>query len=105
MVDTSSLPIRNGLQSINTLGSMGHRSIPRSQRALYLDLFVLQNQRDRLLKERAVLQAKKTQIGRRLSFINKNMKHFLALTIGGAAADGNKAFSEKIHKKSTILEY
>lgn len=71
MINTSSLPIRNGLHSINTLGSMGQRSIPRSQRAFYLDLFVLQNQRDRLLKERAVLQSKKIQIDRRLSFINK----------------------------------
>lgn len=104
-VSTFLLP---GLHTLHTLGSTGQRSIPRSQRAVFLDLFVLQNHKDRLVKERAVLRARRKQIDQRLKNTNKQMKRFLRLAGCGdkiLMKDSNSAFSEKQHKKSTVLEY
>ncbi len=59
-----------GLHSVRTMQSSKKRSIPRIQSSAYLDLFMLQKEKDRLLKENERLLMKIEQTNKRLEEID-----------------------------------
>ncbi len=58
MRDVDSLP---GLHAVRTMQSSKKRSIPRIQSSSYLDLYMLQKEKDRLIKENERLLMKMEQ--------------------------------------------
>lgn len=78
-VKTSSAGL-SGIHDLNTLSSRGMRSIPPSSKSAFLDLFMNQNAKERLFKEKEVLQRKTQQIGSKLALINKRMAQLLKIT-------------------------
>ena len=63
MRDVDSL---KGLHAVRTMQSSKKRSIPRIQSSAYLDLFMLQKEKDRLIKENERLLMKMEQTNKRL---------------------------------------
>ena len=59
------------LRNVRSMHSIGARSIPRVQRSLYLDLFALQRERDRLAKDALILETKMKTTGRLLRDVKK----------------------------------
>lgn len=60
----------SGLRNIKTMFSSKRRSIPRVQSSAYLDLYMLQKEKDRLEKEIFILEKRKNSIQKRLDEIN-----------------------------------
>ena len=67
MRDVNSLP---GLHKLRTMFSAKKRSIPRIQSSAYLDLYMLNKEKERLLKERERLGARDTIVKKRLEEID-----------------------------------
>ena len=67
MRDVDSL---RGLHAVRTMQSSKKRSIPRIQSSAYLDLYMLQKEKDRLLKENERLLMKMEQTNKRLEEID-----------------------------------
>jgi hypothetical protein len=59
------------IRNVRSMHSIGARSIPRVQRSLYLDLYALRREKDRIEKEVAVLEKKMKITGRLLREVNK----------------------------------
>jgi len=74
-----------GSHDLKSMGSTGRRSIPSSSKAAFLDLYMRQNERDRLEKEKIRLQKREKQINKNLTVINKGMAKLLKI----ATARGN----------------
>jgi len=66
MKDVNSL---RGIHGVGTMQSRKKRSIPRVQSSTYLDLYMLNNEKERLLKEDKKLSMRKDDIKRRLEEI------------------------------------
>lgn len=95
-----------GVHKINSLQSAGKRSIPATPKSAFLDLFVLQNQRERLGKERAMLRARRKQVDKRLATISKGMNKLLKTALKEEVAGSDKpGLALKKHVKSTVLGY
>lgn len=60
-----------GLQNIPTSVSKGICSIPRGEDRYYLDLYLLQKERERLVKETAWVKKRRLRIGRKVSQVDK----------------------------------
>jgi len=69
----------SGLRSIKSMHSSGKRSIPRVQSSAYLDLYMLQKEKERLEKEDAILEKRKVAIQKRLEDIKKEIEILKAL--------------------------
>lgn len=96
----------SGLHSINSLQSIGRRSIPVTPKSAFLDLFVLQNQRERLSKEKAMLRARRKQVDKRLAGVGKGMNKLLKIALKERVAGSGKSMKAlKKHGRSTVLEY
>ena len=67
MKDVDSL---KGLHTVRTMQSSKKRSIPRVQSSSYLDLFMLQKEKERLIKENERLLMKMEQTNKRLEAID-----------------------------------
>lgn len=67
MRDVDSL---RGLHAVRTMQSSKKRSIPRVQSSAYLDLYMLQKEKDRLIKENERLLMKMKQTNKRLEEID-----------------------------------
>jgi len=65
--------MRRGLQDIKTSRSLNVRSIPRTHRSKYLDLFMLGKEREKLEKELEILSQKMPTKQKRLEEIAKQM--------------------------------
>ena len=107
-----------GMRRLKTLGSIGGSSIPPTPKSAFLDLFMRQSAKDRLLqeedrlaKEKTRLQERKRCIDQNLAEINKRMAELLKLATKASKNLGefvkeNKSGSEKTKsKKHTIISY
>ncbi|MCX6813521.1 MAG: hypothetical protein NTV77_03550 [Candidatus Azambacteria bacterium] len=95
----------SGIHDLKSLGSTGKRSIPPSAKSVFLDLYMRQNERDRLEKEKIILQKRGKQINQNLTVINKRMAKLLK--IGTAGSKGLSKIGETYPKSGehTVLEY
>ena len=62
-----------GLRGIKNIGSAGIRSIPKTHRSGYLDLYVLGREKGRLEKEIFTLDAKRTGAAKQLANVVKRI--------------------------------
>ena len=62
------------LRDIKSIHSVGARSIPKVQRSSYLDLYVLNREKDRLEKEIFALEKRRTAADRELNSIAKRIQ-------------------------------
>lgn len=62
------------MRDINTLHTIGLRSIPKSQRSQYLELYNLKNTMDRLEKEKGVVDQRNNGILKKISFVQERME-------------------------------
>ncbi len=62
-----------GVQNIATSVSKGIRSMPGQKDSYYIDLYFLQKERERLVKEIASLKRRRLQLGVKISNIDKKM--------------------------------
>ena len=60
-----------GFRDIRSMHTTGQRSIPRTQTSSYLDLYMLQKERERLEKELSHLEKRRQAIERRLKDIQE----------------------------------
>jgi len=60
-------------QNIKSLRSVGARSIPKSQRSSYLELYTFGTEKDRLEKEIFALDKRRDTTQKKLDSINKRM--------------------------------
>lgn len=95
----------SGIHDLKSLGSTGRRSIPPSPKSAFLDLYMRQNERDRLEKEKIILQKRGKQINQNLVVINKRIAKFLKIATAGSK--GLSKIGEAYSKsgKHTVLEY
>lgn len=100
-----------GIRRLKTLSSIGRSSLPPSAKSVFLDLYMRQSAKDRLLpekdrlaKEKKKLQEKEKQINQKSVEINKRMAGLFKL-----AAKTSKNLSEiaeeRKSKNHTVLEY
>ena len=85
------------LRNVRSMHSIGARSIPRVQRSLYLDLFALQRERDRLAKDALILETKMKTTGRLL----RDVKKLIAGLQG--EIQGDRAIKTVKHTKTNSL--
>jgi len=89
-----------GVQNITTSVSKGIRSIPGGEDRYYLDLYLLQNERERLVKETASIKRRRLQVGMKVSNVDKEVaekeeKALPGMTILLSEPTINKAESHK----------
>lgn len=70
MRDVNSL---RGLHSVRSMHSTKRRSIPRVQSSAYLDMYMLDKEKERLLKEEAKLKMRSDGIKKRLKEIDREI--------------------------------
>jgi len=82
LVELDELPVRKngrtvselkGLQNINTSVNRGARSIPGGEDDYYLDLYILQKERERLVKETRWIKKRRLHVGKRVSNVDKEI--------------------------------
>ena len=88
-----------GVENITTSVSKGIRSIPKGEDRYYLELYFLQKERQRLVKEIASIKRRRFQLGTKLSSIDKKMaekekKALQDMTILSSEPTTNKAESQ-----------
>jgi len=93
-----------GIHDTRTLSSTGRRSIPPSEKSAFLDLFMRQNEKDRLIKEKERIQKKRKQVNQNLAMVNKKMVKLFKIATKGSKKLG-KIAEEKTYSKSTVLGY
>lgn len=76
MRDVTNLP---GLHNVRTMFSAKKRSIPRVQSSTYLDLFMLNKEKERLLKESGRVGMRDTGIKKRLEEIDMEVNKLQGL--------------------------
>jgi len=62
-----------GVQNITTSVSKGIRAIPGGEDRYYLDLYLLQKEREMLIKETASIKRRRLQVGMKVSNVDKEM--------------------------------
>jgi len=95
----------SGIHDLKSVGSTGISSIPPSSKSAFLDLYMRQNERDRLEKEKIRLQKRRKQINQNLTVINKRMAGLLKVATSGSKGLGKIG---QVYSKSgehTVLEY
>lgn len=95
----------SGVHDLKSVGSTGRRSIPPSSKSAFLDLYMRQNEKERLVKEKTRLQKRRKQVNQNLTVINKGMTKLLKI-----ATTGSKGLSKtgETYSKSgshTVLEF
>jgi len=78
MRDVDSL---KGLHALRTMQSVKKRSIPRIENSAYLDLYMLQKEKDILLKENERLLKKMEQINKHIEEIDEEINKLQELEI------------------------
>lgn len=91
----------SGLRNIRSMHSTGKRSIPRVAGTAYLDLYMLQKEKERLEKEDAILEKRKAAIQKRLEDIKKEIEILKALEEKGKGrqADRKEIVNEESQEK------
>lgn len=90
----------SGIHKVRTMNSTKKRSIPRIQSSTYLDLYMLNKEKERLLKEAARLDLRNTVIKKRLEEISMEMSKLQdAETVanggGGKINPSGRTFNQK----------
>ena len=100
----------SGIHRLKTLSSIGKGSLPPSVKSAFLDLYMRQSAKDRLLqeknrlvKEKKRLQEKEKQINQNLAEINKRMDELFKLAT--KTSKGLSKIAEAKSKNHTVLEY
>ena len=83
-----------GLRDIRSHRSIGRRSIPKFRSSAYLELYMLGKARDRLEKELALLEKRRTAIGKGLSEIRREMEALERLAQSEPSDNGAKKAAE-----------
>lgn len=94
-----------GLRDIRSMHSTGRRSIPKAQSSSYLDLYMLQKERERLEKELSLLEKRRQGSQRRLKEIQEQMETLVKSAQGGG---GERAFKKGPSEKkwqTMVLKY
>jgi hypothetical protein len=91
MRDVNSLP---GLHKLRTMFSAKKRSIPRVQSSAYLDLYMLNKEKERLLKESERVGMRDTGIKKRLEEIDLQMNKLQETDVAKGAST-NSSFPER----------
>jgi len=110
MKDVNSL---KGIHGVGTMQSRKKRSIPRVQSSTYLDLYMLNKEKERLLKEDRKLSMRKDDIKRRLEEIeqetNKLKESEATVKAGGDRSSSGRTFAQtngaKKEFKTMALSY
>ena len=71
-----------GVQDMTTSVSKGIRSMPGGQDRYYLDLYLLQKERERLVKETTWIKKRRLRVGRKVADVGKEMVEKEAKVIG-----------------------
>ncbi len=82
----------SGLREIRSLRSTGKRSIPRVQSSANLDLYMLEKEKERLVKEAALLEKRSRAILKRLGDIQRQAE---SLEKSGSRTEGRKGKDER----------
>jgi len=90
MKDVNSL---RGLHVVRTMHSTKRRSIPRIQSSAYLDLYMLNKEKERLIKENERLCMRSDTIRKRLEEIDLEMNSLQEVPQGGIKASDNESSS------------
>lgn len=69
---TSTVSDLRGVQDMNTSVSKGIRSMPGQEDRYYLDLYLLQKERERLVKETRWIKKRRLRVGRKVADIDKD---------------------------------
>ena len=90
----------SGIHAVRTMISTKKHSIPRIQSSIYLDLYMLKKEKERLLKEAERLDLRTTVIKKRLEEISLEMDKLQDTEIISNAGRGNinpsgRAFNQK----------
>ena len=103
MKDVNSL---KGIHGVGTMQSRKKRSIPRVQSSTYLDLYILNKEKERLLKEDRKLSMRKDDIKRRLEEIEHETSRMQeAESITKAAKSTNSSGRTFAQTKGTKKEF
>lgn len=62
-----------GVQNIPTSVSKGIHAVPEGEDRYYLDLYILQKERERLVKETSLIKRRRLRVGRKVADIDKEM--------------------------------
>ena len=95
----------SGIHDLKSVGSSGLRSIPPSSKSAFLDLYMRQNERDRLEKENIRLQKRGKQINKNLAVINTGMAKLLKIATAGSKGLSNIREAYSKSGKHTVLEF
>jgi len=85
-----------GLHTLRTMVSAKKRSIPRVQSSAYLDLYMMNKEKERLLKESERLGLRNTIIGKRLEKIDSEVNK-LQEAVPTVKTSGNTSSSERAY--------
>jgi len=103
MKDVNSL---KGIHGVGTMQSRKKRSIPRVQSSTYLDLYMLDKEKERLLKEDEKLSMRKEVIRKRLEEIECEMSRIHeAESIAKATGSTNSSGRAFAQTKGTKKEF
>jgi len=99
-----------GLQGVRTLHSAKKRSIPRIQSSTYLDLYMMDKEKERLLQENEKLGMRTNTINKRLRDINREMNELKETDSAKTSANSNSSKhvvskAEKKEWKKMSLNY
>ncbi|OHB78566.1 MAG: hypothetical protein A2Z25_14790 [Planctomycetes bacterium RBG_16_55_9] len=71
MKSMQQLPTLNDIKSVRSVGAT---SIPKAKRPIYLELYVLGKERDRLVKELATLNKRRSTVTKNLTLVGEQIK-------------------------------
>ena len=92
MEDVNSL---KGIHVLRTMQSTKKRSIPRTQSSIYLDSYILNTEKERLIKEDERICMRRDAIKKRLEEINQQMSEMQEVRQHGIKTSRNISFSER----------
>jgi hypothetical protein len=91
----------SGLREIRSLHSTGKRSIPRVQSSAYLDLYLLEKEKERLEKEAALLGKRSRAIRKRHDEIQRQTE---SLRTSASRPEDPLGAGEKAGKRNGLLK-
>ena len=99
MRDVNSLP---GVHRLRTMFSAKKRSMPRIRSSAYLDLYMLNKEKERLLKESERLGARNTDIRKRLQEIDLEVNKLQEAEVAGKADTNLSSSGDVLTQKDGV---
>jgi len=94
-----------GIHGINTLHSTGKRSIPPTPKSAFLELYLRQNEKERLMKQQNRLKRQGDQVHKNIGATNKVMAGLFKTATAVMKGQENADKAGNFPEKSIILEY